>query len=51
MKWGVREGLLEEAAWTGDWKVEKGSSQSMVGRGPDVSQSVASRVSGSVDAG
>lgn len=31
MKWGVREGLLEEGALTVDWKMEEGSSQSVMG--------------------
>lgn len=32
MKWGVRDGLLEEGALIVDWEMEEGSHQSTVGR-------------------
>lgn len=45
MRQGIREDLLEEVASTGAWKMQEGCSQSMLGRGPDVNQSVTGRVS------
>ena len=45
MRKGIREDLLEEVALTGAWKMQEGSRQSMLGRGPDVNQSMTGRVS------
>lgn len=45
MRKGIREDLLEEVASIGAWKMQEGGHQSMLGRGPDVNQSMTGRVS------